>query len=82
MSDWQDIETAPKDGRTILVAGGACWDTDETYPEPRAVQEAMTANWDAFRLRWDAGCSGSHGEVTVVEPTHWMPLPAAPEASQ
>lgn len=64
-SQWQPIETAPKDGSAILVnAGGFCY----------AVEWSDEFDWWAvddnklgpFRLRGQA-------------PTHWMPLPPAPK---
>lgn len=64
-SPWQPIETAPKDGRAILVnAGGFSY----------SVEWSEEFDWwcvddnklGPFRLR---GCA----------PTHWMPLPPAPE---
>ena len=63
MTEWQPIETAPKDGSTILIAthsyeGGvmmAAWASD--VPTPAFVDEVGDSYFDA---------------------THWMPLPAPP----
>lgn len=72
---WMPIETAPKDGRGILVidmtaekpeAGNAWW----LYDVWTAVQPigAIALGPDVFRaMTWPA-------------PTHWRPLPAAPAA--
>jgi hypothetical protein len=73
MTEWQPIETAPKDGQTILAfvrgfrsdmeiywIGTICWDAlclGSPKPEP---------NW--MFMPWDGG-----------QPTHWMPLPEPPE---
>lgn len=63
--DWQPIETAPKDGTHMLATG---YDFDD----PRQGRHAAVVSWcgDAF--------------MDNYEPyewlTHWMPLPAPPEA--
>lgn len=66
MTEWQPIETAPKDGTAILVyAGQFCY----------CVEWVEEFDWWAvednklgpFRLRGQA-------------PTHWMPLPPPPKA--
>lgn len=73
---WRPIETAPKDGRTILVF---------KYTPP---------GWSIVGLAfWFGGDSGIQGWMSygipqlasepntlgLAHPTHWMPLPAAPE---
>lgn len=69
MSEWQPIETAPRDGTVVLVCGhgsagyyvaDAKWDTDE---------EA----WCLFDQPSDDHVWPSHGH------THWMPLPEPPK---
>ena len=63
--DWQPIETAPKDGSRIVVWVGR--------------YGAVIARW----LRETAGTPCWWGQVSqgvAVQPTHWMPLPAPPEA--
>ena len=61
MSEWQPIETAPKDGTSILAI-----DEDGFYfvVEYAGVLEPYGHQWT------DGG--------TLLEPTHWMPLPAPP----
>jgi len=65
MSQWQPIETAPKDGQYFLAyAPGCgrllmrCW--SEQSSETFALEGPSWKN---------------------PEPTHWMPLPPAPEVS-
>jgi len=66
MSEWQPIETAPKDGTGILVcdaaiAGGSMnvvSYTNEDWPQVWETQEFSVYHVDAF--------------------THWMPLPEPP----
>lgn len=68
MSEWQPIETAPKDGTAILV-----WDGKLVY-------EAEW--WDAWyadssKPGWMiANCDEEYG--FYVKATHWMPLPTPP----
>ena len=63
MSEWQPIETAPKDKTDILVLS-----------EGRVVE----AYWEGSRSRgyWDSFFQSYESES--LEPTHWMPLPAPP----
>lgn len=71
MSDWQPIETAPRDYTHILI-----WDSDR----------AMVARWgysdlfDREPKEWIYGdCSGEYNDYQVIDsPTHWMPLPEPP----
>jgi len=65
---WKPIESAPKDGRSILLAKAGVWvgegywsDYDDTWREPN---NNGTDEWG-----WP------------LEPTHWMPLPPPPETT-
>lgn len=83
MTDWQPIETAPKDWRQrILVTGGYTFDNCDVYiarwsgypigkwnEETGRVETVLEYAW-----RWEGG-----GPANVTHPTHWRPLPAAPE---
>jgi hypothetical protein len=73
MSDWQPIETAPKDGTWLLLAGGKC-EGDEG-DEGRIVSGQWAGGTDP---RWQFAWydSGYYGEYS--DPSHWMPLPAPP----
>ncbi len=64
---WQDIATAPKDGRTLLL-----WAHNDVY----------TACWDDNYV-WAKGWISvyARSDTISIDPTHWMPLPAAPLAS-
>lgn len=67
-AEWQPIETAPKDGREILLHFGF---GDGDVPPP------LVCAWADHR--WVL--VGAEVEV-FTEPTHWMPLPAAPVSSE
>lgn len=63
MSEWQPIETAPKDGTVLLGY------------ENKAGVEMFTFRWCEHRgwiseIPW--------GDWDRVDPTHWMPLPEPP----
>lgn len=72
---WQPIETAPKDGTKILVFT-AIGDIE--------IGQWCTTEWDRYELH-DADRNLYTRRVDIHEfwnnnfPTHWMPLPAAPE---
>lgn len=76
MTDWQPIETAPKDGTHILAfMEGAvieAWWEDMSYGEP---DRAGMGEWECPRLSsHGCGCCCSTNDW----PTHWMPLPTPP----
>ena len=71
MSEWQPIETAPKDGTGVLGY----------FPELKgyvAPQEFIPMHWSG----WGGGiwCNSTSGHnLLSAKPTHWMPLPTPPE---
>lgn len=80
MSDWQPIETAPKDGTHVLVG---------TFPEAPGIVSRTVAHWFDSRSfgakSGEAGWAlsvnydGEHSGHGVAAPTHWMPLPEGPK---
>ncbi len=80
MSKWQPIDTAPKDGTSVILAvtGGP---NGPAIGEARW-HEAYGGDW------WWAGNSpgdywgGPISEIQLGMPTHWWPLPAAPSDSE
>jgi hypothetical protein len=77
MSNWQPIETAPKDGTHILA-----W---SRYDEPHIVGWSGAG---AGRGRWlSYGCDGPAissqsdfgTDYQESMPTHWQPLPEPPQ---
>lgn len=79
MSEWQPIETAPKDGEVILIF----------KPDERMVgQYTLTAYWNDEEGGFiPAGGIHKQGYYSAVAgkdqgyPTHWMPLPNSPVIS-
>lgn len=61
--EWQDIETAPKDGTRIIL----CWDDSATLPAHVELGKRKGFAW-----------ANTYGHPFQGEPTHWMPLPAPP----
>lgn len=68
---WLAIETAPKDGTGILVTDGD-W-VGEVSWMVRWYNDKTNQGWMI------ANCDEEYGHYVV--PTHWMPLPAPPEAA-
>ena len=65
MSEWQPIETSPKDSKARLV-----W-----CPLRKNI---YVATWDG---RYDGAWIFFGGGGSLIEdPTHWMPLPPPPKA--
>ena len=64
-SEWQPIETAPKDGTHILVCGPH--NNGSQYMDVCGWPKNWTSKWPVAYMAYAAG-----------EPTHWMPLPTPP----
>lgn len=83
---WQPIETAPKDGRKLLLfytnslgrarTVVACWVTDEEAAESDHDGFGLEAGWYERIDNW-----GEYSQVGIHEgePSHWMPLPPPPQ---
>ena len=65
MSEWQPIETAPKDGTAVLVYDG----------------KITTAEWYGLGGYWSLCRVGAWAEDSETDPTHWMPLPDPPSGT-
>lgn len=76
MSDWMPIDTAPKDGTTILIFGAYSSDWDD-YSESKKIG-IMCAAWkydeSIHEGYWTPMPENRY--VSDVQPIHWMPLPA------
>lgn len=70
MSDWQPIETAPKDGTPIKLLIPY---SPEIFPESDCTDRGFWSAEDScFRFDGDDGPDD-------IQPTHWMPLPEPPQ---
>lgn len=74
--DWQPIETAPKDGTSIIAI------RYDYYDRIEAARCWFQPEFDAFitgcrQLSWEGG-SELHSPDIFKNPIHWMPLPSAP----
>ena len=67
---WKPIETAPKDGTTILLCKVGCTPSTGVFDERlgwidfEAEDPSLRAEWIETGTEWD--------------PTHWMPIPPPP----
>ncbi|MDF3904713.1 hypothetical protein [Paracoccus sp. AS002] len=82
MSDWQPIETAPKDGTWFLAA--CDWQREDD--EPPHQDWLRIIRWDVRegyeRFPWavmDPEGIAFGGSIGGAIPSHWMPLPQPPE---
>jgi len=81
---WRPIETAPRDGTWVLLAGGECEYNEESDNRGRVVTAQWTTEYRsnagdrpiADFGRWEFAYydSGFYGEYE--NPTHWQPSPA------
>lgn len=68
---WHPIETAPKDGRDVLIY--AC------HPEDRAGGEVHVASWNRRDREWlVCGDYRIGDEDDGLEVTHWSDVPPGP----
>jgi hypothetical protein len=80
MSDWQPMDTAPKDGTTKILlwwehsgVGIGWWAYDEIWQERKWAHKAMEHGWQ---------CEGDACiPVNQEDCTHWMSLPGGPQTT-
>jgi hypothetical protein len=79
--EWMPIETAPKDGTSVLAhVSTARWDVGEDCCSPRSNYRPFIAP-----VYWEPGSLGGwrfcfdFNTNAEAEPTHWMPLPPTPK---
>lgn len=72
MSEWQPIETAPRDGTDILVWSEILEELgNQSFGKLHAIARCVGGCWDVSHT--------CYYSVEAVNPTHWMPLPTPPK---
>jgi Lar family restriction alleviation protein len=85
-STWQPIETAPRDGTWVLLAGGECEYNEESDNRGRVVTAQWTTEYRsnagdrpiADFGRWEFAYYDSGVYWEYENPTHLQPLPSPP----
>lgn len=80
-SKWQPIETAPKDGTTVQVHSSRWLEPCSASFSSREYFEKEYGDPEHMEEGWYPSCGFLFDlpEITI-KPTHWMPLPAAPDS--
>ena len=74
MTEWQPIETAPKDGTDIIVM---YIDIDTQFVR---IAFWLDSEWDpSVDGWWTYDCGEDESMALSYAPTHWMHLPELPE---
>jgi hypothetical protein len=80
---WQPIETAPRDGRAILIWEPSRDERNRMFTEDGGYVEFDHPRYAIgyWRVFYDGKAWASWGDRNNerVNPTHWQPLPAPPE---
>ena len=67
---WRPIETAPRDGAHVIVVNNNC-----------AQQPPTVAHWHDGGWHLSVNALGDYSDYGMQSLTHWIPLPAPPEAA-
>jgi hypothetical protein len=80
---WQPVESAPKDGRQLLLwfpsvgslgtMVAAFWHLDAGKARPKPHWRQTGSQTRLYPEKWNP-----YGAARLDRPTHWMPLPAGP----
>ena len=84
--NWQPIETAPKDGTTILLTAPGRVTVGEWHPEQWPTASEYHGTTGEYLGQYETGeckpaswISWDGGFFDEDPPTHWMPLPEPPK---
>lgn len=77
---WRPIETAPLDGRAVLVMRDNWPGTKSGRAETCQGHNTYVAEWWAESNEWMCYMSLPCEPVCPIAPTHWMPLPDVPSS--
>lgn len=75
--NWLSIETAPRDGTWILLAGGQSAEHEESVSG-----KVVVGFWNSkfmFSEAWSFAHYNDDFISEYFEPTHWVPLPEPPK---
>jgi hypothetical protein len=72
MEEWQPIETAPRDGTSVLLFDGEIHEGFWDEVDFNEFSGTPVMSWNYGNLSWI--------DDTNFWPTHWMPLPSPPSA--
>jgi len=76
MTEWQPIETAPRDGRDVLVMRDIWPGTESGRAEECNGHNTYVAAW--WGSEWVCYMDQVQDPRCPIEPTHWMPIPKLP----
>jgi len=84
---WRDVESAPKDGRVVLLGKFNSHNKWRTMRGQWFSADAIAETWedpdDAPEGWYETSVEAEDmPNVWYTEPTHWMPLPPAPKATK
>ena len=82
---WQPIETAPKGGPFLVYGGELGGELSYPAKSTEAVKVSGRAADNLYHKKGDVVfevADTDYYAVWVVNPTHWMPLPEAPEGDE
>lgn len=74
MSEWMPIETAPKDGRMVLLGFAG---ESQIVCVGQWVEMSVNADYYDMLPCWVGWVWGSPS--ALIDPSHWMPLPEPPK---
>lgn len=80
MTDWQPIETAPKNGESVILAQGRFVEVGFWVDTSHQEQQLVSSSGRRETYEWVDVVSGYwEGTTEIYGPTHWMPLPEPPK---